>query len=148
MSAKNLLICQSNARSDLLFSQRRMSSSLYKAVCQPGVTPFPLISYLMRSNLVAGKVMALPSTLFLIFFSANPILRRTVWPEPKEGRTALTQDRQQRSASEVIKVLDFSDDIDHQPDSNGEYTSATLEGLALTSVVIVYKHLVLYVFRE
>ena len=108
-----------------------MSSSLYKAVCQPGVTPFPLISYLMRSNLVAGKVMALPSTLFLIFFSATPILGRTVWPEPKEGRTALTQDRQQRSASEVIKVLDFSDDIDHQPDSNGEYTSATSEGLAL-----------------
>ena len=48
----------------------------------------------------------------------------------------------------MIKVLDFSDDIDHQPDSNGEYTSATLEGLALTSVVIVYKHLVLYIFRE
>ena len=36
------------------------------------------------------------------------------------------QDRQPRSVS-TLKVLDFSADGDQQPDSNGEYTSATLE---------------------
>ena len=27
----------------------------------------------------------------------------------------------------MLKVLDFSADVDQEPDSNGEYTSATLE---------------------
>ena len=46
----------------------------------------------------------------------------------EEGRKVETriQDRQPRSVS-TLKVLDFSADNDHQPDSNGEYTSATLE---------------------
>ena len=40
--------------------------------------------------------------------------------------------RQQRSiSSKSLKVLDFSADNDHKPDSNGEYTSATLDAGAL-----------------
>ena len=45
--------------------------------------------------------------------------------EERVGRTRL-QDRQPRSVS-TLKVLDFSADIDQLPDSNGEYTGATLE---------------------
>ena len=52
-----------------------------------------------------------------------------------EGRKASTRnrDRKQRSfdsqgnPENMLKVLDFSADNDHEPDSNGEYTSATLE---------------------
>ena len=50
----------------------------------------------------------------------------------KEGN-ALTRnrDRQQRSAADsqdkMLNVLDFSADNDQEPDSNGEYTGATLE---------------------
>ena len=52
-----------------------------------------------------------------------------------EGRRASTrnQDRQQRlvgsqgNPEKMLKVLDFSADNDQEPDSNGEYTSATLE---------------------
>ena len=54
---------------------------------------------------------------------------------PMDGRKALTgnRDRQQRSVSsqgnpeKMLKVFDFSADNDHEPDSNGEYTRATLE---------------------
>ena len=45
--------------------------------------------------------------------------------EERIGRTRL-QDRKPRSVS-TLKVLDFSADIDQLPDSNGEYTGATLE---------------------
>ena len=52
-----------------------------------------------------------------------------------EGKRTLARnrDRQQRSfgsqgkPEKMLKVLDFSADIDHEPDSNGEYTSATLD---------------------
>ena len=48
-----------------------------------------------------------------------------------EGRKPLgSRDRQQRSIGspeKMLKVLDFSADSDHEPDSNGEYTRATLE---------------------
>ena len=51
------------------------------------------------------------------------------------GRKVLTgnRDRKQRSfdfqgnPENLMKVLDFSADNDHEPDSNGEYTRATLE---------------------
>ena len=53
----------------------------------------------------------------------------------EEGRRDLAgnRDRQQKSddspgkPEEMLKVLDFSEDVDQKPDSNGEYTSATLE---------------------
>ena len=50
-----------------------------------------------------------------------------------EERKALIEDREQRSDNSdnperLVKVLDFSADTDHEPDSNGEYTRATLEG--------------------
>ena len=50
----------------------------------------------------------------------------------EEGKKVETriQDRQPRSVS-TLKVLDFSEDNDHQPDSNGEFTSATLEAGSL-----------------
>ena len=54
-----------------------------------------------------------------------------------DGRKALTgnRDRQKRSArsqpqgnpEEMLRVFDFSADVDQEPDNNGEYTSATLE---------------------
>ena len=65
--------------------------------------------------------------------------------DPEEGRKAplRNQDRQDRSIrsqgnhncqegnplcqSTILKVLDFSADNDQEPDSNGEYTSATLD---------------------
>ena len=78
-----------------------------------------------------------PCLLLLLSVSCHLLLAdKTTW-EPRDGvgnrrRQIPTkeQDRQPRSVS-ALKVLDFSDDIDHQPDSNGEYTSATSEGLAL-----------------
>ena len=52
--------------------------------------------------------------------------------DPWEERHALTKDRgrQHRSGPisvEILKVFDFSADNDNKPDSNGEYTGATLE---------------------
>ena len=52
-----------------------------------------------------------------------------------EGRKAPTRnrDRKQRlfdsqgNPENMLKVLDFSADNDHEPDSTGDYTSATLE---------------------
>ena len=56
---------------------------------------------------------------------------------PIDEKKALTgnRDRQQRSVGsqpqgnpkEMLRVFDFSADVDQEPDSNGEYTSATLE---------------------
>ena len=87
--------------------------------------------------------MKLPPTLFLLPLSAIVVFghlyptenRRPGKGEPKDGRKALTgnRDRQQRSVGsqgnpeKMLKVLDFSADNDHEPDSNGEYTGATLE---------------------
>ena len=43
------------------------------------------------------------------------------------------RDRQQRSSiSKTTRVLDFSVDNDFKPDTNGEYTGATLEAGALS----------------
>ena len=87
--------------------------------------------------------MKLPSTLFLIPLSAIVVFghlpptetNRPGKGQPKDGRQALTgnQDRKQRSVGSqgnpegMVKVLDFSEDVDKEPDINGEYTSATLE---------------------
>ena len=89
--------------------------------------------------------MRLHPSLFLLFLSSilvsghsfldGKTTKRPRNGEPMEGRRAPTRnpDRQQRSVSsqgnpnEMLKVLDFSEDVDHEPDSNGEYTSATLE---------------------
>ena len=102
--------------------------------------------------------MALSSTLFLLLLSAivvfghlHPIeTRRPGKGEPKDGRKALTgnRDRKQRSVGsqgnpeKLLKVLDFSADNDHEPDSNGESTSATLEAGPLPEAYfpIVYEH--------
>ena len=84
--------------------------------------------------------MALSSTVFLLLLSAivvfghlHPIESRR--PGKGEGRKASTsnRDRKERlfgsqgNPENMLKVLDFSADNDHEPDSNGEYTSATLE---------------------
>ena len=66
---------------------------------------------------------------------ADRIIRRPKKSEPIEGKKALTgsRDRKQRSVGsqgnpeKMLKVLDFSADNDHEPDSNGKYTRATLE---------------------
>ena len=69
----------------------------------------------------------------LVFGGLHPTDRTTRRPrrgEPMKEGNALTRnrDRQQRSATNSQdKVLDFSADSDHEPDSNGEYTGATLE---------------------
>ena len=91
--------------------------------------------------------MALSSTLFLLLLSAVLVFghlhptetRRPGKGEPMEGRKAFTRnrDRKQRSFDSqgnpetMLKVLDFSADNDQQPDSNGEYTGATLEAGSL-----------------
>ena len=94
--------------------------------------------------------MTLPSTLFLVLLS--PILvfghlyptdQKTRGPgkgEPMERGKPLTRnrDRQQRSVGSQqnpnakLKILDFSADIDNEPDANGEYTGATLEAGSLS----------------
>ena len=89
--------------------------------------------------------MTVRSTLFLILLSSILVFghlhptyqnnRRQREGEPIEGRKARTwsPDRQQRSfgsqsnPKRMLKVLDFSADIDRNPESNGEYTSANLE---------------------
>ena len=87
--------------------------------------------------------MTMISTLFLVILSLSTTLvsgslhpadqttRRPKKGEPMEGRKALIgSDRHQRSVGspdKILKVLDFSADNDQEPDSNGEYTSATLE---------------------
>ena len=100
-------------------------------------------------------MMSLPSTLFSLLLSLTLVSgklvsddRTTGRPrkgEPEEERTALmkNRDRQHRSVSSqdnhecqegnplcapsMSKVFDFSSDNDHEPDNNGEYTSATLD---------------------
>ena len=82
--------------------------------------------------------MTLHSTFLLLFLSASLAschlltaqraareLKESVRERRRIGQTR-TQDRQSRSVS-TLKVLDFSADGDQQPDSNGEYTGATLE---------------------
>ena len=91
--------------------------------------------------------MTLPSSLFLFLLSASlvfgqphPTDRTPRWSERgdpmEEGRRmdlAGNQDRLQKSVDSqgnpenMLNVLDFSADNDQQPDSNGEYTGATLE---------------------
>ena len=80
----------------------------------------------------------LPSTLFLLFLSVNIVSGhlRPAYPTKSELKESVgeqrrivqrrSQDRQPRSVS-TLKVLDFSADDDQQPDSNNEYTGATLE---------------------
>ena len=85
--------------------------------------------------------MALPSTLFSLLLSLSLVFanllhddRSTKMPkkgDPGEGWKGRIQDRQRRSvriqASNMSKVLDFSADNDQEPDSNGEYTGASLK---------------------
>ena len=95
--------------------------------------------------------MTLPSSLFLfllpatlVFGQPHPTDRTPRWSERgepmEEGRRmdlAGNQDRLQKSVDSqgnpenMLKVLDFSADNDQQPDSNGEYTGATLEAGSL-----------------
>ena len=84
------------------------------------------------------KDMTLHSTFLLVFLSATLAschlptdqgaareLKESVRERRRIGQTR-TQDRQSRSVS-TLKVLDFSADGDQQPDSDNEYTGATLE---------------------
>ena len=87
--------------------------------------------------------MGLPSTMFcllttLTLVSGNLLTddRRAIRPsrgEPEKGaKASKTQDRQDRSVNgSMLKAFDFSADNDGQPDSNGEYTSATLDAGSL-----------------
>ena len=78
--------------------------------------------------------MTICSSFFKLFLLSASLASCLVLPAElkerrgEEGRKveARIQDREPRSVS-TLKVLDFSEDNDHQPDSNGEYTSATLE---------------------
>ena len=96
--------------------------------------PLTLLSLLLSLILVSGKLV-----------SDDWTTERPRKGELEEGRQSLmrNRDRQQRSAGSqgndecqegnqlcaptMLKVLDFSADNDHAPDSNGEYTKATLE---------------------
>ena len=84
------------------------------------------------------KDMTLHSTFLLVFLSATLAfchlqtaqraareLKESVRERRRIGQTR-TQDRQSRSVS-TLEVLDFSADGDQQPDSDNEYTGATLE---------------------
>ena len=90
------------------------------------------------------------STLFILLLiltalvsgNLHPADRTTRRPgkgEQMEEGKAFTRnpDRQQRSVDsqgnpkEMLRVFDFSEDVDRKPDSNGEYTSATLEAVPL-----------------
>ena len=71
--------------------------------------------------------------IFLLLVSATHISCRLLPadrpPRDEDERREIqtgTQDRQARQVT-TLKVLDFSADRDHLPDSNGEYTSATLK---------------------
>ena len=79
-----------------------------------------LLSLLLSLTLVSADI-----------FDDDPTTRRPRKGEPEEGRQALVrnQDRQHRSesVSKSLKVFDFSADSDNEPDSNGEYTGATLD---------------------
>ena len=78
--------------------------------------------------------MTICSSFFKLFLLSASLASCLVLPADlkerrgEEGKKVETriQDRQPRSVS-TLKVLDFSEDINHQPDSNDEYTSATLE---------------------
>ena len=71
--------------------------------------------------------------IFLLLVSATHISCRLLPadrpPRDEDERREIqtgTQDRQARQVT-TLKVLDFSADGDQLPDSNGEYTSATLK---------------------
>ena len=82
--------------------------------------------------------MMLSSTLFRLLLSLNLVsghlltddrtTRRPRRGDPEERRQTRIQSRQQRSVNVTkFKVLDFSAENDNEPDSNGEFTSATLK---------------------
>ena len=93
-----------------------------------------LLSVLLSLTLVSAKLV-----------SHDRTTGRPRKGETEEGRKSLTKnrDRQHRSVSSqgnpecqdgnplcvpsMLKVFDFSADIDHEPDNKGEYTSATLD---------------------
>ena len=105
------------------------------------------------NNLPLENNMALLSTLFLLLLSTTLVQsRQQDWTtkrpgkgEPMEGKRTLAgnRDRQQRSfgsqgnTENMLKVLDFSADNDHEPDSNGEYTGATLEAGPLPESITI-----------
>ena len=78
--------------------------------------PSTLLSLLLSLSLVSGNLI-----------SDDRTIRRPGKDEPEEGRKILIRNRQQRSETLItLKALDFSDDSDHEKDSNGEFTKATL----------------------
>ena len=77
-------------------------------------------------------IFIVPTLVFSHLHSAIFTTRGPRTADPWEERHALTKDRgrQHRSGPisvEILKVFDFSADNDNKPDSNGEYTGATLE---------------------
>ena len=83
--------------------------------------------------------MLLPSTLFFLSFA---LASGSLWTngsllkvKPEEGKNALlrNQDRRHRSVHSQgnLKVLDFGEDNDQKPDSNGERTGASFNAGSL-----------------
>ena len=95
------------------------------------------VSFLLSLQFLLLPKMSSPSILFLPLLSftfvschllpaertIREVMKQAEWGKVQSPRI---QDRQQRSVSS-LKVLDFSADNDQQPDTNGEYTGATLE---------------------
>ena len=86
----------------------------------------------MTLLLTMFPIFIVPTLVFGHLHSAIFTTRGPRTADPWEDRYALTKDRgrQHRSGPisvEILKVFDFSADNDNKPDSNGEYTGATLE---------------------
>ena len=85
---------------------------------------------------LSSTLCCLLATLTLVSGNLLTDDRRTIRPsrgEPEKGaKASKTQGRQDRLVNgPTLKVFDFSADNDGQPDSNGEYTSATLDAGSL-----------------
>ena len=89
-----------------------------------------MLFLLLSSTLVSGH-----------FLSDDRPNRGSMHGEKGREVQTVIQDRQPRQVT-TLKVLDFSEDGDGQPDSNGEYTRATLEAGPLPEACfpIVYEH--------
>ena len=78
--------------------------------------------------------LVLSATIVSVLFGLNKDMKRLDMELDFEERTAKSVKREPRSTDSqstqdepLLKVLSFSDDIDNKADSNGEFTSATLE---------------------
>ena len=81
--------------------------------------------------------MSLPSTLLCLLPSTILVAGNDPWGDYYEPATNLAVAQNIDPDGKKFKILDFSKDNDHEPYSNGEFTSATLKAGPLPESITV-----------